>query len=331
MDLLLIGGTKFVGRALVEKALQRGHKVTLFNRGKTNPDLFPEVERITGDRDGDLAKLGDRTWDAVIDTVGYFPRVVKDAAEYLKGKVKQYVFISTISVYDLEKLPPQGTEDSALATLDDPTVEEITGETYGGLKVLCEQAVMDAFPDSYLIVRPGLIVGPHDPTNRLPYYVGRMDKGGDALLPDIFDQPVQFVDARDLADFTLDHTEKGTSDIFHVTGPDYRLHFGEVIDSCIHAAGKDVNLKKVDPDWLAENDVQPWAELPLWVPPSLSAPDAFMGMDVSKAIAAGLTFLPLQQTIDDTLAWIRSLDGDVPGDAGLAPEKEAALLAKLED
>ena len=330
MDLLLIGGTQFVGRALVEKALQRGHNVTLFNRGKTNPDIFPEVERITGDRDGDLANLGDRTWDAVIDTVGYFPRVVKESAEYLKGKAKQYAFISTISVYDLEKLPPQGTEDSALATLTDPTVEEITGETYGGLKVLCEQAVMDAFPDTYLIVRPGLIVGPHDPSNRLPYWVGRMDKGGDVLLPDIFDQPVQFVDARDLADFTLDQIEKGTSDIFHVTGPDTTLHFGEVIDACVKAAGKDVALKKVAPDWLIENGVQPFSEMPLWVPHSLAAPEAFMGVDVSKAIDAGLTFLPLQETIADTLAWIRSHGGHVPGNAGLDPVKETFLLSKLE-
>ncbi|MCA9888688.1 MAG: NAD-dependent epimerase/dehydratase family protein [Anaerolineae bacterium] len=330
MDLLLIGGTQFVGRALVEKALERGHKVTMFNRGKTNPDLFPEVERIIGDRDGDLEKLGDRTWDAVIDTVGYFPRVVKASADYLKGKVKQYVFISTISVYDLEKLQPNGKEDSPLAALEDPTVEEIRGDTYGGLKVLCEQAVMDAFPDSYLIVRPGLIVGPYDPSNRLPYWIGRMDRGGDVLVPDIFDQPVQFVDARDLASFTLDHTEKGTSDIFHVTGPDTVLHFGDVIEASIKAADANVSLKKAAPAWLIENEVQPFSEMPLWVPPENAGIEQ-MGVDVSKPIGAGLTFLPLQQTIEDTLAWIRSLDGKALGNAGLAPEKEAALLAKLED
>lgn len=218
MDILIIGGTRFVGRALVDVAQARGHTVTLFNRGKTNPDVYPNVETIVGDRETDLDKLEGHTWDAVIDTCGYVPRIVKLSAEALKDKAKHYTFISSISVYPVVGAPNRD-EESELLTMEDETVEEITNETYGPLKVLCEQAVQDAFPDGTLIIRPGLIVGPHDPTNRFTYWVTRTAKGGDAIAPSA-EQPMQFVDARDLAEFTIKQVEAGVCDVYNVTGPE---------------------------------------------------------------------------------------------------------------
>ncbi|QPC82775.1 NAD-dependent epimerase/dehydratase family protein [Phototrophicus methaneseepsis] len=330
MDILIIGGTQFVGRALVESALARGHKVTLFNRGKTNPDLFPQAERIAGDRMEDLDKLGDGPWDVVIDTVGYTPQAVKLSVDYLKDKVQHYVFISTISVYDMEKLQPGFDESGTLIELDGPEEDAPQNSLYGGRKVLCERAIEAVFPGHNLIIRPGLIVGPYDPTNRYPYWVGRIAKGGEVLLPDAASQPVQWVDARDLANFTLDMTEALETGIYNVTGPDRRLTFGEYIDYCERVGKASVSLRWTDPDWLLENEVTPFMEMPMWVPQQMMNPEVFMGVNVDKAINAGLKFRPQEETMQDTLDWLNSLDGEVPGAAGLDPEKEQALLAKLD-
>ena len=182
MNLLILGGTVFLGRHLVEAALARGHAVTLFNRGQHNPDLFPEVERLRGDRDGDLQALEGRRWDAVVDTCGYVPRVVRASAEMLAPNVDHYTFISSISVYaDTSK--PGIDEQAPVGTLDDPTTEEVTGESYGPLKALCEQAAEAAMPGRVLNIRPGLIVGPHDPTDRFTYWVRRVAEGGEVLAP----------------------------------------------------------------------------------------------------------------------------------------------------
>lgn len=330
MDILIIGGTQFVGRALVESALAGGHTITLFNRGKTNPDLFPQVTRIAGDRDGEIEKVGAGPWDVVIDTVGYLPGVVRQSAQYLKDKAQHYVFISTISVYDMEKLEPRFDENAALIEFDGPEEEMPQNSLYGGRKVLCEREVEEAFPGRNLIIRPGLIVGPHDPTNRYTYWVGRLAKGGDVLMPNIFDQPVQWVDARDLAAFTMKMTEQKATGIYNVTGPDRRITFGDYIGYCGAASKADSVFHWAEPDWLLENEVTPFMELPMWVPSQMMNPEVFMGVNVDKAIAAGLTFLPQEKTASDTLDWLNSLEGTPPGSAGLDPEKEKSLLEKLE-
>lgn len=329
MNILIIGGTQFVGRALTEAALANGHQVTLFNRGKTNPDAFPEVERITGDRDGGLSALGERTWDVAVDTCGYVPRVVKASADYLADKVQRYVFISTISVYK-DTGEANRDEDAALATFadvdgHDETTEEINGLTYGPLKVLCEQAAEAALPGRVLTVRPGLIVGPHDPTNRFTYWPIRIRRGGEVLAPGQPDYPTQFIDVRDLGEWTLHMIEQSATGIYNATGPDKRLTLGEVMQACKAVSGSDARLTWVDDALLAEHEVRPFMEMPLYVPGD--AVEAFMTINVQKAIGAGLRFRSLEQTVRDTLAWVDTLAGDPPGAGGLTPEREAEVLA----
>jgi nucleoside-diphosphate-sugar epimerase len=208
MRLLILGGTAFLGRALVDDALGRGHELTLFNRGKTNPELYPEVERLQGDRDGDLTVLQGKTWDAVIDTSGYVPRVVGQSAELLADAVGHYTFISSISAY-ADFSQPGADENAAVGKLEDESVEEIDGDTYGPLKVLCEEVVEKRLPGRTLIIRPGLIIGPHDPTDRFTYWPCRVERGGEVLAPGKPEKSVQFIDARDLAAWNLDMVEGG--------------------------------------------------------------------------------------------------------------------------
>jgi len=326
MDILIIGGTRFVGRALVDSAVERGHTITLFNRGKTNPDLYPNIETIISDRETDLDKLEGRTWDAVIDTCGYVPRIVTLSAQALQDKAKQYAFISTISVYPVHG-DPNRDESADLLTMEDETVEEITNETYGPLKVLCEKAVREAFPDGALIIRPGLIVGPHDPTNRFTYWVTRTAKGGDAIAPPA-EQPVQFVDVRDLADFTLDRLEAGSTETYNVTGRDTQVTFGEWLSTAKDALDSDVTYHHVTDDFLQEHEIGEFMELPLWI--NLPEAQQFMTFNVQKAVDDGLTFRPLAQTIKDTYAWAKDLPADTPKPADLPVEKEQTLLEALD-
>jgi 2'-hydroxyisoflavone reductase len=327
MDILIIGGTRFLGRALVESALERQHRVTLFNRGQSNPDAFPDVEQIHGDRNTDLEKLAGRKWDAVIDTCGYVPRVVKQSAEYLADKVKRYVFISSISAY--QETSEIGADESApVAILTDPTVEEITNETYGGLKVLCEQAAEAAFPGGAVNIRPGLIVGPYDPSNRFTYWPVRIRKGGDVLVPSSPDYPSQIIDVRDLADFTIKLIEIGATGYYNVTGPDYYLGLGKIFETCKQVSGSDANFLWADDAFLQENEVGAWMEMPLWIPSAEG--QALMQVSVQKAINDGLKFRSLEDTIQATLDWYDNTNGDEKTwQAGLAPEKEAAVLDKL--
>ncbi|MCA9912355.1 MAG: SDR family oxidoreductase, partial [Anaerolineae bacterium] len=265
MKLLILGGTQFVGRAIAEAALANGHSLTLFHRGKTNPDLFPQAEHILADRDDNIAALGDRTWDAVIDVSGYIPRHVKDAAQYLADRVQRYVFISTISVYeDSEEIGRD--EDAALIELQDKTTEEVTGETYGGLKVLCEREAENAMPGRVLTIRPGLIVGPHDHTNRFTYWPVRIREGGRMLAPGDGNTPTQFIDVRDLAAWIMRMVEQKATGIYNATGPDYRLTFAKLFETCREVSGADVELVWVDDASLLENGVQPFADLPFWIP-----------------------------------------------------------------
>lgn len=325
MRLLIIGGTIFFGRHLVVVARERGHDVTLFNRGRHNPELFPEVEKLRGDRDGGLDALRGRRWDAAIDTCGSFPRVVRASAGLLADAVGHYTFISSMSVYaDLSA--PGIDEGSPVGTLADESVEEVTAETFGPLKALCERAVETALPGRALVIRPGLIVGPHDPSNRFTYWPHRVAAGGDVLAPGTPDQPVQFiVDVRDLAAWIVRMAEAGTTGTFNAKGPESPLTMGEVLEACKAASGSDARLVWLPEEFLREEGVGPWMELPLWLPPSMAGINAARS---DKAYAAGLTFRPIAATARDTLAWDTTLPADAERRAGMSPARERELLAR---
>lgn len=327
MKMLILGGTRFLGRHLVEAALARGHEVTLFNRGQSNPGLFADVRELYGNRDGELAPLAEALategWEAVIDTCGYVPRVVRASAELLAGDVPHYTFISTISVYS--EFTRQGmAEDGPLAAMADETVEEITEETYGPLKVLCEQVVADVYQEGALIIRPGLIVGPHDPTDRFTYWPVRIAAGGDVLAPGDGEMPVQFIDVRDLASWTVRLVEKGASGVYNATGPGERITLREVLESTRDSIGSDARFIWVDEAFLLEQGIQPWMELPLWVPGEEGL--GLGTVSVEKAKGAGLTFRPLAETIRDTLTWAETRPDEHEWRAGLKRERERELL-----
>lgn len=323
LHLLILGGAQFVGRHLTQTALAQGHTVTLFNRGKTNPHLFPDVERLIGDRvAGDLAALHGRTWDAVIDTCGYVPRVVRQAAGLLADQVDHYTFISSLSVYR-DATTPHQDETAPLATLADETTEEINGETYGGLKALCERAAADTLPGRSLIIRPGLIVGPHDPTDRFTYWPARLGRGGPFLAPGDPAAPVQFIDVRDLVEWTLHLVEHSITGVFNATGPADRLTFGDFLTSCQKVTGGDATPVWVDEAFLLEQNVAPYTELPLWVPAAYAG---FNTCRFQRALHAGLTHRPLTVTIQDTLAWQTARPADHTWRAGLTTARESELL-----
>jgi 2'-hydroxyisoflavone reductase len=322
MDLLILGGTRFLGRYLVEAALRDDHGVTLFNRGISDPDLFPEVETIRGDRAGDLSALRGRRWDAAIDTCGYVPRVVRASAGLLADAVDHYTFVSSISVYT-DDIGPGADEDAPVEELEDPTVEEVTGETYGGLKVLCERAAEEEMPGRVLNVRPGLISGPHDPTDRFTYWPRRVAAGGEVLAPDQPECQVQFIDVRDLAGWMVEMSAEQQTGTYNATGPDYRLRMGELLHECEAVGGGGARLVWVSEEFLEENGVEPFTEMPLWVPREYAA---MQEVDPGRAMAAGLTFRPVSETIRDVLEWDRMRAGKDLA-AGLKPERERELLA----
>jgi 2'-hydroxyisoflavone reductase len=256
MDLLVLGGTVFVGRHLVAAALARGHRVTLFNRGRQNAALFPEAEKLRGDRDGDLTALAGRRWDAAIDVAGRVPRIVRASAQLLADAVPHATFISTISVY-ADYATPYMDEHGPLATIADPTIEDPSGAHYGPLKVLCEQEMARAFPGRALVVRPGLIVGPDDPTNRFTYWPRRITRGGDVLAPNSPQQPARFIDVRDLAAWTIAMIERGATGIYNARGPGGDLTFGELLATCKEQTGSDARPVYVDKDFLLAQGVRP--------------------------------------------------------------------------
>src|SRR5215207_1183335 len=248
MRILILGGTVFLGRHSVEAALARGHEVTLFNRGTHNPALFPQVEKLHGDRNGDLAVLRGRTWDAVIDTSGYLPRAVRKSAELLSDAANHYTFISSISVYP-HPVPRNADESAPVEILDDPASENI-GEHYGGLKALCEQVVDEYFPNRAINVRAGLIVGPYDYMDRFPYWVDRVARGGEVLAPGHPDRPVQLIDARDIAEWNIRMIENGMSGTFNVTGPDYLLTMQAMLEAWRRATNSDARFTWMDEAFL---------------------------------------------------------------------------------
>ena len=319
MKLLILGGTKFLGRHAVDAALAAGHEVTIFTRGQTNPDLFPEVERLQGDRDGGLSALEGGSWDGVVDTSGYVPRIVRQSAELLRDAVGRYVFVSSISVYDDFSQPID--ESAGVAQLEDPATEEVM-EHYGALKAACEAVITEVYGDRGANVRAGLIVGPYDPTDRFTYWPRRIAAGGAVLGPGDRAAPVQFVDARDLGTWLVKLALEGPGGIFNATGPADWLTFADFLERARTAIGSDASITWVDEQTVLDAGVEPWSELPLWLPGT-----EYAGMaraDTRLALAAGLTFRPLEETVADTLAWDRTVPGDRPT---LTPEKEAAVLA----
>ncbi|MFZ5825679.1 MAG: SDR family oxidoreductase [Bacillota bacterium] len=323
MKLLILGGTVFLGRHLVEAALERGHEVTLFNRGQRNPELFSELERLRGDRDGNLEALKGRRWDAVIDPSGYVPRLVGASARLLADATDHYTFISTISVYadpSIHRLDETG----ALATMEDETNEEIM-KHYGALKALCERAAEVAMPGRVLHVRPGLIVGPYDPTDRFTYWPVRVAQGGEILAPGDQTKPVQVIHGRDLADWIIAMVERRRTGTYNATGPDQPHTMEQVLEECRSAVGTDARFTWVPDEFLLEQQVQPWMGLPLWLPGQGSS--GLMNVNVGRAVAEGLTVRPLAQTIRETLAWDRTRPADLQRRAGIPREREAELLA----
>ena len=296
MKVLVLGGTKFVGRHIVEALLARGDDVSIFSRGQTNPDLFDGISCLIGDRLGDASALSGTNWDLVIDTSAYVPRAVDTTSAHLRSNVENYVFISTISVY---KDPPPGSNETApQAELSDSTTETVDAESYGGLKVLCENTVMDNFPNA-TIVRPGLLIGPHDHTDRFPYWVWRCAQPGPLPLPAVRKQAIQLLDARDLAAFAVSSIGKGQ--VFNATGK--ACTFGDVIDTCIEAGGR-----VAEPIWLApahfkKAEIEPWKHLPL-VTSFEGENDGMMNLDSSSAYAQGLSLRPLLDSTNDTNTWL---------------------------
>ena len=332
MKLLVLGGTKFLGRAVVEDALEQGHEVTLFNRGETNPELFPQAEKLRGDRDGGLGALDGRSWDAVVDPSGYLPRVVRASTELLQDTVGHYVFVSSVSAY-AEPLTA-GFDESA--PLRDAEYEsEDVRDRYGELKVACEQVVEEIFPGRSAAVRAGLIVGPHDPTDRFTYWPVRLARGGEVLAPGRGDRPWQFVDVRDLGRFIVRLAESATAGPFTATGPVPGTTAAEVLETCRSVAGTDARFTWVDESFLVEHEVGEWMELPLWLAEG-SEYAHMLEADVSRAIAAGLVTRPVAETVSDTLEWAQTRDGRGSGTVamggaegvGLDPERERKLLAE---
>ncbi|MEZ4241816.1 MAG: epimerase [Myxococcota bacterium] len=332
MKLLILGGTVFVGRHLVDHALAAGCEVTTFNRRREDVPVPDGVEALTGDRRGDLAALRGRRWDAAIDVAAYVPSVVRSAAALLRDAVEHYTLVSSRSVY---ADPARSREGDPLAEITDAEVAEaealvpegrssalLYGPRYGGLKVRCEAEARAALPDRTLVVRPGLVVGPYDPSDRFTWWPVRLARGGDVLAPGRPERPVRILDARDLAAWMVDLAIRRTTGTFDAGGAD-GLTMAVLLDACRRASASDARLVWVDEAFLTAQGVAPWSDLPLWLPEALNA---FLEAPNDRAVQAGLRFRSVEETAADTLAWARTR-GEVDWRAGLPPEREEALLA----
>src|ERR1700730_158196 len=347
MKVLILGGTRFVGRHLVTAALARNHEITLFNRGKHPSAPLKSVETICGDRNSDLAKLQGRRWDAVVDTCGYLPRTVRASAEILSHSVARYVFISSQSVY--ADVSVSGIDETApVATLTSEQLDHANeidssgqpsaltyGKMYGGLKALCEQAAEEVSPNRVLIIRPGLIVGPYDYTDRFTYWVQRVarDEPREVLAPVRPDRYVQFIDVRDLAEWTVRMIETKSTGAYNANGLPNNLTMESVLEECKRVSatvsGSDASFTWVSEDFLMQEKVAPWSEMPLWMPEA-AAPHlkGFMFINCNKAVGAGLTFRHLNDTIKDTLTWHETNRLNEELKAGLDTDAEQRLLRK---
>jgi 2'-hydroxyisoflavone reductase len=316
MKILVLGGTKFLGRATVEAAMARGHEVTLFNRGQTNADLFPEAEKLHGDRQQDLSALDGRKWDAVVDPSGYTPGVVRASTEQLADS-GFYLFVSSLSVYaDRSKTMVEGDGLEQLGVMpDDRLLEDYSN--YGALKALAEQAVAETFPDAHANVRPGLIVGPHDPTGRFTYWPHRVARGGMVAAPAPPDERVQFIDVRDLAEWMDGLCENRHAGEFNAVNAG--VTWSDFLGTCRDVSSSDASFVWMDGTFLLDQDVGQWMELPLWIEDE--ADKGLHRADIARATETGLTHRPLADTVEATLELAETTDA-----AGLSPEREAALL-----
>ncbi|MDB4953383.1 MAG: dependent epimerase/dehydratase family [Myxococcales bacterium] len=326
-SILVLGGTGFLGPHVVKAAVARGHTLTLFNRGKTHPGLFPDIEKLQGDRDGKLDALKGRTWDAVVDPSGYVPRIVKLSAELLAPNVGQYVFISTISVYK-DPFPIGGDESAPVQTLDDPTNEDV-GKNYGALKALSEKAAETAMPGKVTNVRSGLIIGPGDPTGRFTHWPSRMADGGEVIGPGDGTTPAQYIDGRDLGEWIIHAIENQTFGTYNALGPGKPITMKAVLDRCNEAAGNKAKITWVDGKFLTAHEVSGWSDMPMWI--DNTGEDAGFGtMANARGVAAGMKFRPVLETARDTLAWLETLPADERAkvrSTGIKPDKEAKVLA----
>ncbi len=325
MKILIIGGTQFVGRHLVDELLKDKHEITLFHRGETNKNLFPQVEEILGDRDGNIDKLAGRTWDWCIDTCGYHPRVVRQSTQLLRNQVANYLFISTCSAYSYDNEGPV-TEDGLLHTPIDESIEQVDRHTYGPLKVMCEDVVAEDFPDNHLIIRPGIIIGPHDPTDRLVYWLRRFSRADKVLCPDTKDQPVQLIDMRDMAVWIASLVSRGTTGIFNAAGPETPVPFGDLITRLRAIFDSMAEPVWADLEFLKNADLPP-GSLPFWLAGAKEKYSLFQA-DCAKARSTGLRYRPLEESFKDTYEWDKGRVG-VDLVSGLSLQREQELLAQL--
>ena len=324
MNVLIVGGSNFLGPHVIDALLLREHRVTAFNRGRNPAQARPGVEHVVGDRATDLERLRGRKFDAVVDTCGYFPRIVALSVEMLAPSAASYVFVSSISVY-VDPIGPPRDETSQVATIADPSIEEITPESYGPLKALCEKAVINGASGRALVVRPGLIVGPLDPTDRFTYWPHRAALGGEMLVPGEPAHNISFIDVRDLADFIVGSVERGTSGIFNASGDTEKTHMGELIASCLRLADARTKATWVREEFVKAEEIAPWSELPAWIP---TGEDTLMWASSSKAVAAGLRYRPLDETVRATLDYTRAKGLDRALKSGLTRERESELLRR---
>jgi len=326
LKVLILGGTGFIGPHMVREALRRGHEVSLFNRGRTNNELFPDLELLVGDRNGGLDSLKGGSWDVVIDNSGYVPRHVEDSAKLLGSVVSHYLYISTISVYGDMTKPV--SEDSAVATMEDESIEEVTGDTYGPMKALCEQRMLDEIGDDRAtILRPTYICGPGDRTDRYTYWPVRTMRGGEMLWPGTPEDHIQIIDVRDLANFTIDCLEQEIMGTYNTVTPVGTFTMGKLMDDCLAVTASDMDPLWANSEFIKKHGIADRGGLPIW-----EAPDgefaALSSVDGSRAAAAGLKNRPTRETARDTIAAWKSLPAERTEKlrAGLNPEKEAEFL-----
>ncbi len=325
--ILVLGGTGFIGPHMVKEALRRGHTVELFNRGRTNSELFPDLKLHVGDRNNGLDALEGGQWDTVIDNSGYVPRHVEDSARLLASAVSHYLYISTISVYGEFSKPID--EDTAVGTLEDESVEEVTGGTYGPLKALCEQRVVtEVGTDRSTILRPTYICGPGDRTDRFSYWPLRTMRGGEMLWPGTPDDDIQIIDVRDLANFTIDCVEQEVTGIYNTVTPKGSFKMGTLADDCLAVTASDADPTWVSTDFINDNEVGADGALPIWEDPH-GENSKLLTVDGSRAAAAGLVNRPPRETARDIVAWWKTLPAERTAAirAGLSAEKEAEVLA----
>lgn len=331
--LLILGGTGFLGPHVVEAARERGWEVTLFNRGRTNTHLFPEVEKLVGDRDpekgaGLSALEGDRRWDYVVDTTSYAPSRTAAAVELLRDRIDRYALVSTISVF--ESFEAHGMDESApVGRMDDPSNETVTNSSYGPLKALCEERAEELMPGRVANVRPGLIVGPMDPTDRFTYWPVRATEGGTMLAPGNVDDPVQFIDVRDLAEFLVHCLAEDHMGVYNATGPTHGETIAGLVYACRAATNAGTRVRWVDAETVSAMGLRPWGHLPVWTPRT-GGIGGMSTIDVSKAIAAGLVSRPTADTVRDTLAWWAEQPSERQLTRAMDLEMEAEVLAKVD-